>query len=73
MKKPIKKQYGFNVKVLSWLDFCLNSHSLRVTVAGVQSLSHDLTFGVPQGSILGPLLFILFTFSNYGIVWHSME
>jgi len=56
----LNQQYGINEKVLNWIYFYLSSRSFSVSVVGEQSLQHDLTIGILQGSILGPLLFMLF-------------
>ena len=39
----------------------LDSRTFSAIAGGSQSQVHNLHVGVPQGSILGPLLFILFT------------
>ena len=57
----IRNTYGLNHKVLEWLHSYLDSRTFSVIAAGSQSQVHNLDVGVPQGSILGPLLFILFT------------
>ena len=44
-----------------WVHSYLDSRTFFVIAAGSQSQVHNLDVGVPQGSILGPLLFILFT------------
>ena len=53
--------YGFQESALSWIRSYLSSRSQRVLVDGCLSDSMNLNTGVPQGSILGPLLYICFT------------
>ena len=57
----LKNTYGLHYKVLEWLHSYLDSHTFSVIAAGSRLQVHNLHVGVPQGSILGPLLFILFT------------
>jgi len=45
--------------VLSWLGSFLTDRSQRVAYAGELSVLVELLFGVPQGSVLGPLLLFL--------------
>ena len=55
------KLYGFEDCAISWLRSYLSGRSQRVYVEGALSESLKLEAGVPQGSILGPLLYILYT------------
>lgn len=52
---------GFEESVISWLRSYLSGRSQQVCIEGSLSDPLFLEAGVPQGSILGPLLYILFT------------
>ena len=52
--------YGIRGGLLSWLRDFLTNRKQQVVIAGQQSLSANVTSGVPQGLVLGPLLFLCF-------------
>ena len=52
--------YGICGKVHRWLQgFLLNRHQ-RVMVQGSFSKWHNVLSGIPQGSVLGPLMFVMY-------------
>ena len=57
----LKSDYGVKGKVLQWIESYLQDRTARVKIGSAESLPKTIVFGVPQGSILGPLLFILYT------------
>ena len=51
---------GFGGEFLRWVQDFLNERSMSVTITDAKSLIHFLKWGVPQGTIPAPLLFIIF-------------
>ena len=52
--------YGIHGKYFKWFQSYLENRTQKCSVDGSLSNSCSLTCGVPQGTILGPLLFLLY-------------
>ena len=52
--------YGIRGTLLNWIQSFLSDRSQRVLIDNHSSEPAPVTSGVPQGSVLGPLLFLLY-------------
>ncbi|KAI0238381.1 hypothetical protein LSAT2_010939 [Lamellibrachia satsuma] len=58
--RRLRLRYGFVGKALDWIISYLQERTQRIVIGGQSSSTTTLTAGVPQGSVLGPLLFSLY-------------
>uniref|UniRef100_A0A8C1W0H1 Reverse transcriptase domain-containing protein n=2 Tax=Cyprinus carpio TaxID=7962 RepID=A0A8C1W0H1_CYPCA len=74
--KRLHHSIGLNNTVLRWFESYLTDRSEFVAMGSSRSRLHAVDCGVPQGSVLGPILFILYmlplgkVISRLGISFH---
>ena len=61
-------EFGFSSFVLSWIKSYVTGRSQFVHFDGVSSGISELECGMPQGSVMGPLFFILYTAGIISVV-----
>ena len=57
----LSRRFGIGGRALEWFRLYLADRTQFVNINGRTSKRHVLQFGVPQGLVLGPLLFSLYT------------
>ena len=64
----LNNEFGIKGRVLEWFTSYLCKRSQFISVNGRRSRLFNVSYGVPQGSCLGPLLFVLYVSKLFRIV-----
>ena len=67
----LQHDIGISGVPLQWFKSYLSNRSQRIAVQGMLSQLFHLDCGVPQGSCLGPLLYVIYASKLFNIIeWH---
>ena len=59
--RRLRASFGINSRALDWLESFVRGRTQSVRIGSLRSEWRVIGTGVPQGSVLGPLLYVLFT------------
>ena len=74
----VERRLGINGHALEWLCSYLTGRVQTVSINNATSDPWELIFGVPQGSVLGPILFTIYTLPvadilrSHGVIMNSL-
>ena len=68
----LHSSFGISGPVLSWFSSYLNNRSQFISINCTTSKHFDLQYGVPQGSCLGPLLFVIYASKLFSVLEYHL-
>ena len=71
MISTMENTFGLSGNTLSWLSSYLMPHSFNVSIEGNMLVDKPVTFSVPQGSVVGPILFNFYVGSLPDCIKHG--
>jgi len=77
LTERLQRLFVIRGNALAWISSFIQGRCQQVAYNGQLSTLMVLLFGVPQGSVLGPMLFLLYTaqlfdvITHFGLVGHS--
>jgi hypothetical protein len=66
--RRLRSTFGLDDRVLSWFSSFLLERTMSVRFANVKTPPRPVSCGVPHGSVLGPLLFVMYVVDVIPIV-----
>ena len=71
MISTMENTFGLSRKTLSWLSSYLAPHNFNVSIEGDMLFDKPVTFSVPKGSVVGPILFNFYVGSLPDCIMHD--
>ena len=71
--RRLQTSFGISGAPLDWFKSYLSARSQRVSIPGALSDSLPLDWGVPQGSCLGPLLYVIYSSKLFNIIERPLQ